>query len=800
MLLVSARPHPNFIKWVGEIFLDKEGFVIGNLRGIKDPNNLQGTCLSDISFRKDVDGMEQLRTFLINSHYEEHGKKIDTLLEKVSRYISRTGLNEIYEDYCRTSYMQACFRRAILSNNRVTRKDFDMYEITKDYIDFCKGSSFSSLDVDGGTLAAYLVFSFTNHYLKGRSKKVFDTINERGNIISHGDSDLDLSSLVNYDLNEGEHHSFKTGFDFPRDVKSIHRLNNDLFVSRKESSGCMISDVLTLYKNYKSKSFEEPLKKEIMSTFCGNNKGNITKSFLQTNEYFIKIDLENLDADGDYKRNTLKSRSECCYKVFDKFSSNIGVTELLNIVKIFISKDQKDYSDKNTGCLFSLTNLDFTNPNADSIDVTIQNPNNRNYVKDLIEGFLSFNRFLRYCRSENIDINSVPVKIFKTDEYYKRFDTLEDCLACFSHTELLINEANLSTSDPSKPKEILNNDDTYAYLDSLIYKKKDFSFKILVKDLKKLEQDNQDKSYAQAAIEDLNSRYDEGIKKFSILVDLMNKLCSKVEGDIAEKALKVDEFVNNYEQKDALLENFVSEIGERELNNSIIKNDLTKLLNGEFGLRSMPFTDILRYYDIRMILIDNLKAILNLVGQDDLELLRVISGKKFSTIPKGIKGLKDLKIYGDDYSYLRKFLCVLSSGIESYQAYKDDLLQRCAFLYSLCATEPGIDEYIDFCNNFIKNTIKRFEDDGVDTQDRVFINDRIIERSNYIYETREPNKLTSVYARISTTCTSSDYGIFYKDGKPFLVEVGGAKAYVHDYGYIIFCSDLKIEELRDDYF
>ena len=92
------------------------------------------------------------------------------------------------------------------------------------------------------------------------------------------------------------------------------------------------------------------------------------------------------------------------------------------------------------------------------------------------------------------------------------------------------------------------------------------------------------------------------------------------------------------------------------------------------------------------------------------------------------------------------------------------------------------------------------EDDGVDTQDRVFINDRIIERSNYIYETREPNKLTSVYARISTTCTSSDYGIFYKDGKPFLVEVGGAKAYVHDYGYIIFCSDLKIEELRDDYF
>ena len=116
----------------------------------------------------------------ISTIYQNYikGISIDDLLSRVSEYISTTGLNDLYRDYCRTNYMQSCFRRKIISTYSPNNKKFNIGEIVKMFIDFCRGSTFAKFDIGDGKLAGFLVNCFSNYFLKAHKKDIFKIINE----------------------------------------------------------------------------------------------------------------------------------------------------------------------------------------------------------------------------------------------------------------------------------------------------------------------------------------------------------------------------------------------------------------------------------------------------------------------------------------------------------------------------------------------------------------------------------------------------------------------------------------------
>lgn len=709
----------NLIKCLAEIYLDSNGY-----------SNIAGD-LSNKSFESH--GFSELQQYL-------NSKGVGPLFTTVQSFIKNkiiiSSIADIIQEYIQTPRMKSIYKGLIKKQlgilTHIADSDIDAiaYSFSKAFL----SSSLEKCPIQDGGYGKFIVNSFSNFYLRGETRKeVYTILNEKGTLLNMGSED-GINSLSLSELSTTVDTSINLPFSFSKDIERIYEASRAFYSGFK---GLVFADIYDVYKSFvldeKYKAISSLVKTYFYSKYTNSN----TKSFLSDMSCFASVVVKNkLGLQSDYQLATYnKSKA---------------------VAAEFIKYINKRMSAKTVHSIY-LTTLRICAgvENSKALKVVYYNsdPSNKDNQRifyTLLQGFVSLRRLLVYCGNHGIDLNTLPSDIFRTDKYYTRFSTLEDCLGMYKVTSALISSA----------------DYTYKYNELCVHQSNDELFKWL----------QSVRSTSFTSIKDLisNQQQTHILEDTATIQENINRIINfrKVINIMHSTALTYKTFYKFESLEDAVLDgldnpNYLQclklflgkfRIGLPEINPS--EDDMTLIEN------------YYRYSRIASTLYHIIHRNLNtLLNQTDYMILRAIDAGICKILPSSITTLEeftatlgkiDLGVSDDDFQVLLNpgFVYVLCN------------------LYSLAYSK--VKSIAEYTNSLIKAKIQDLSSMGIDTVETSYVSDVLHDSSILIYNTVNEPCNHPVFLRLRTRCREVN-SYLYVDSAPLIYR----GCYVHVMGRLV---------------
>lgn len=291
-------------------------------------------------------------------------------------------------------------------------------------------------DVRSLTPDKYLFNALNNFFDKGIYYREIDTVGLNKSILKSEDSSgvtsMDLAS-VNVNISNAE-------FDFISAASRIYQASAVLFSYHNNSS--IYYDLVSWYK---TKSINSILDK---------NKSVFKK--LKEDKVDVEVTAGKFDIITTGNSITQNNKFNARLKICDGFACMLDLDNLIPPVHVLyedILRINEGLTDKDGAKVFS------------SATHTVKgNLSNGQTFKKIYDGFYALRRLLIYLRERtDIDIYSIPSKIFQDYKLIRRFSSLDDYLERHKLVEEVMDEemSDPSVSTASVESGIYSNDDLY---------------------------------------------------------------------------------------------------------------------------------------------------------------------------------------------------------------------------------------------------------------------------------------------------------------------------------------------------
>lgn len=705
MLIGDMRgPNGNMVKNICEIFLDRDNK--------KDITNI----LSSTRFTKD--GFAELQNFLL-----EHDLKDDyikSLLSEIKKYLISS--SDFFSDYIRMNRLRPILMSKITHNTL-----FDHSRVIEYFIEVFNSKYVMGYDINSGTLASYIVNCFASYFINDCSKEIYEIINDRSSMVGEGESSLDLLDTTSVDFS-----TYDNSFDFKRDVENVYNASLSLF---EDIEFVAYYDLLTCYIKDSNKSKIENLKVSIYSAMTPGSVSYKTKSFLQSNGFFVPITIStDEDVMTEYRLGTKKQRLKYVALLFEYLGEMLNYKNIKTLYHRLITEDISAYTSKNKSDFFYFPR-----------ELSLADPSNIEKIKDirhnedkfivLLKGLNSLRNLVAYCNTKNIDIKSIPVEIFRTNKYFSRYKNLEDCLSCFSYTKTLIQESENS----QKIFSLYTNDEVTETL----LRMGDFNFSILNKEISKLENIDY-------------TPYD---------ISMVYKNWSGKAMSFAKLSMAlIDHISATY--------NSVYDVGDAWFNDELLKQVIASLVDPNIA-RDINFMlgdprdklpiSYCRYINIRTAILVKILQGSRELSVKEPSIFKLGEGS-LRYIPSSVSTLEDL------YSIDKRLDLYLDKGMDLA------CMKELSYLYSLVYDELKTE--IELINTTLESILEKYKLIGINLLENNRTLPLIVSRaSRALYDTR--TRIQDFVPRIYDV----EYidGILYTGGKPYMF----CDMYVHEYGYLL---------------
>ena len=691
---------PNIYKDVAEIILDSRG------------DSKFSDKLSDSLFNARIPGKDQLREFLINNNYKG---SIDEIINDVNNYLLEYGTSNLYSDYIRGKRM-----RGILSDKLAGKsKYYDFDKVLDMCVEFFLHSPAAKYedDVDNMSLAKWMTHTFSKFFINNDSDEIFKIINEQGMRVSSGDEELSLDDLAEVRINEDY-----SDFKYQNDMELIYNASRILFYNKKNK--VYFSDMYTAIKDIELNKSMSDLAADIASVFCPGGISSKGKKFAMSSGYFPSITISgvNDELNSEYKVKTYTFRVELIKALMDYKGTQIQYKDLEILHKNFFNSDFIT----NTNNISKLYKYD------EGVDAEV----NKTITFDIIKGFLAVRRLKIYCLVNHIDFYSLPNCLFRYDNYYKCYKSLEDALEYSSVVEELRSEPV-----PVEPQIPDNEESFNMFLNGLGYNLNCIKPTIVkalhgeIDSNPKEPNGNESNSYTSKLIE-VASNVKALQEKLEVLAnadakDVINQLLSND-----------DESVRIFYQYDKLY----------------IEDDYLVGLQ-----RYISFYRAIVYRLLNNVLAAN--------GSCDYDIVIKLGKGEVKLLPIAVTKVEDL----GDISPSLDIPGLGPNGIDNL------VIKQYRYFYSVIKSE--VDDLISYSNSFVQNKIDELFYDGFDTQFSSGVSNVLKQASYALINSNNEYRDKNPYLRnlISSPNVELKDGYVFRDNKPFLYR----GYYVHVTGALV---------------
>lgn len=719
---LNSKIHPNMIKHVAEILLDSDG------------DSQYYEYLDTKSFSKD--GFSELRNALSQTTYT---KDVESLIDRIRIYILKNGVETILKDFCRISKMKNILKSKI--KYKTSMEDFN-----KILVDFLKTFGMGSqhqYSFDSGSCAGWIINSFGYYVISEESSKfIASIVNERGSLVNGAEGEMSLNNYL--EVSFKEKHST---FSFREDVYNIFRASELLFSTNRRTKGSLSTDIVTNYKVYKINLGLDDLCNSIETVYCPRGGKMNKERFLSDNIYFTKINIDRpLMIEGsDYRRATYKVRNCITDELYKFIGKRLRAEDVEALYSRVLDIDQFGVTSNNIGVILN-----------HKVDDPYDLSDNKEKFMILINGLLSLNQLIKYCDDSDLDLFSIPESIFRTDNYYKRFNSMEDCLKCFKFTSKLIEEETKNICI-----ELESND---SFFDSLAKKAK-YNF-LTIKEI--IESYNSEEK-REVRIGEFYSRvcrdYD---KEIHLMVDLI-KYVSSTYKTFGEACFHTDDI--------ELI---------KKLKLCLTHEHLIKICEPIHS--KLEFVDtVARYVILRVTILKKLKLMLDsFIGDTEFDKIQKIDKEEISTISETIESLEDLSNLRIDSSLINNL-----GNIDDTDELDDGTISVMSLSYKLLYNE--YEDVIKFCNLKFNEYVRKYERDGIEVGLAYMLSEKLIMASGSIYMSREVIQNASFNNFKQMPFCRIKQGYVFNRNMP-LIHQG---CYVHENGWLVRQDGEIINQLEE---
>ena len=733
---MNSRIEPNFIKHVAEIYLSKE------------KEDALSAKLSTRCFKQD--GYVELVKFLQEQKYR---KDINVLISKVRDYILNNGVGNVFRDYCFIPRVQ----KALLDEMKVDKKNFDITKILNDFGEFFNYQSKHNYDVSGGDCVGYLRHSFSL-FLLSFSTDVYEEVNKRGTLIKGEEGDISLDELlaVSYDSSDSK-------FSFRRDIRNIHEASKYLFASSARTYSSLYMDIVTNYKIYKINEGIDELAKSVIRRFHPKQKKVNYTRLLVNGTYFPSVIVEKpLELIAtDYRINTYEVRNDMCILFYKELGQTLNYEIVRDLYNQFYLLDHRALASKNIGNLFSHTGLEQNSKE------------NKDIFTAILYGMLSMRELMRYCEERNIDMLSIPTDVFRTNKYYKRFDSLEDCLMCYNQTSKLIREAKIDVYS-----DLMDGDTLYDNLRA----RSNFNFLSLKHMIDSVTLDETPAQQIKRYLYECTALLRQALLSHKELEEYMR---SKYSSD---PDAPFNEVIDN-----TLNEWFFNYSTNPDM--GLLKK-LIQCTSPEYKKKVFSSLDevdypmgIYRYLQLKINVLLHLMTVFSKfdkTGRDnevtEYDLIMLLGEETICPLPDTIESEEDLVYIRNDRGIKMDLL------VEEFQF---GIRAEIASSYGLVIDEYS--KYVQYANKLVNNKIASFDKVGVSTVYNVRLDENLRNASTVIYASK-PTIMNPVLNQLKLICKCR-YGYLYKGNTPYMSQ----GCLLHEKGWLVAPTGTVVRHIDDDF-
>lgn len=733
---MNSSIEPNFIKHVAEIYLSKEG------------ENTISAKLSTRCFKKD--GYNELVMFLQEQKYK---KDVTTLIHKVRDYILNNGVGNVFKDYCFIPRVQ----KALLDEMKVDKKNFDITKILNDFGEFFNSQSKHNYDVSGGDCVGYLRHSFSL-FLSSFSSDVYEEVNKRGTLINGEEGDISLDELlaVSYDDSDSK-------FSFRKDIKNIYEASKYLFASSARTYSSLYMDIITNYKIFKINEGIDELAKSVIRRFHPKQKKVNYTSLLMNGTYFPSVMIEKpLELIAtDYRINTYEVRNDMCILFYKELGQSLNYEIVRDLYNQFYLLDHRALASKNIGNLFNHTGLEQNSKE------------NKDIFTAILYGMLSMRELMRYCEERNIDMLSIPTDVFRTDKYYKRFDSLEDCLMCYNQTSKLIKDVKVDVYS-----DLMDGDALYENLRA----RSNFNFLSLKHMIDSVTLDETPAQQIKRFLYECTGLLKQALLAYKELERYAVERYSRTQNssfrDVMDNVM--DEWYCNHKTNpDVELLKRLVQCTSPEYKKRVF-NDLDEV--------DYPM-GIYRYLQIKIHVLLHLVTVFSKFDKNGMDneiteydLIMLLGEETICPLPETIESEEDL-IYIKNDKGLRIDLLV--------DEFQFSTRTEMSNSYTLILEEYA--NYVHFANRLVNNKISSFDKVGVSTVYNVRLDENLRNASSVIYASKS-TIMNPVLNQLKLICTCR-YGYLYRGNKPYMSQ----GCLLHEKGWLVAPTGTVVRHIDDDF-
>lgn len=739
MLLSEIEQNvvPNYVKCAAEIVLDAKGFI--NLA-----EKLSNKCFYE-------NGFLELKQFLIDNNKD---RLFSTVANEVRDMMVRCSYLDLMLAYIESSRMVSCFRAKLSrSLDGLYCTEQDVRNTLPGFKKFFANKSFLSCCIEDAGYAKFIVSAYGKYFLSSK-RDIVHMIKAKGTEIEGNDSNA-ISLVALKSTNEIDKNP---SFDFQEDVKNINDASFVLYASSHKKNHEVYYDLVSAYKQHVCENKLESLAGKIRNAFypVGIVVNVNPLTFLQRGTFFPSISYNNnINLSTAYQLETYKKRLLITNILFKFINTRLTVEDISELYKKMLNIEYSYANSKNIGKIF------------DS-DLSQDNEINQNRLMTVIHGLISLKRLLVYCEKHNISLEDIPINIFRTSLYYKRFLTLEECLRAYEYTSALA-----EVQIPEVESNLLSNDATYDWLISELSK---CNLSVTLK-----------KFISPSA----NNRLD-------IVKSFMNKenveLVNKWYGVLSKEIADCDNYIKG---KYGRVTDARYDIGESQDIEALTK---LQIVFTQCGITYDSFvedkTDFFGFVDGSYIINHLILAIISqltlnmniLVNSSEYEKLDAINLGTVKKIPTMITSYEDLIELGQNV----QGGIDIGISVEEAEMLDEGYLERITNLYSLAYNKFPLKNLVSDSNEFINNIVTEYMNLGIEFRNITSITPFYQNVGAMIYNS-QPIELSPEFIAFKTTCTVK-HGYLFRGSHPVLYR----GFYVHECGKYVDTNGQAFK-LPDDF-